>query len=154
MPADLDGPGLVVAFEIGEQGMICLIPVPLPLPEWYVALGDSQQARLQTLSMEWSMSMLPTDLTAERYQTTASDNLKAEVIFAGPVDWAAGLKLYVFEESGTDSEAASELTAKLYLVWPVAKPLFPSEEEPSVKPVAQQTPETTPDAVAVHPRDQ
>ncbi len=154
MPADLDRPVLVVAFEIGEQGMICLIPASLPLPEWYVAPGDSQQARLQTLSMEWSMDMLPADLTAERYQTTASDNLKTEVIFAGPVDWAAGLELYVFEESGADSEAESEPTAKLYLVWPVVKPLFPSEEEPSVKPVAQQTPETTPDAVAVHPRDQ
>ena len=153
-PSDLDGPGLVVAFEIGEQGMICLIPASLPLPEWYVAPGDSQQARLQTLSMEWSMNMLPADLTAERYQTTASDNLKAEVIFAGPVEWAAGLELRIFEESEADSEAAPEPTARLYLVWPVAKPPFPSEEEPSVEPVVQQSPETTPDAVAVHPRDQ
>ena len=136
MSADLDRLGLVVAFEIGEQGMICLILALLPLPEWYVALGDSQQARLQTLSMEWSMNMLPADLTAERYRTTASDNLKAEVIFAGPVDWAEDLELYIFEESGTDSEAASEPTARLYLVWPVAKSLFPSDEKPSVKPVA------------------
>ena len=166
---ELDGPGLVTAIEVGEQAMVCLIPASLPLPAWYLEPSESEQSRLQTLAMEWSINLLPADLTAEQFSAVALTNIKHEVTSWEPCEWAAAIELLVHEEpademssdadasateSATDSEniavesetdepetgdvvndesssAGAPPVAVLYLVWPVAKPPFPSEEEAS-----------------------
>jgi flagellar motor switch protein FliN/FliY len=153
LSAELDGPGLVTAIEVGEQAMVCLIPASLPLPAWYLEPSESEQSRLQTLAMEWSINLLPEDLTAGQFSTVALTNIKHEVTSWEPCEWAAAIELLVHEEpadeksSDADAEtdepeagdvvndesssAGAPPVAVLYLVWPVAKPPFPSEEEAS-----------------------
>lgn len=153
----LDGPGLSVIFRSGTQGVLCLIPAALPLPEWYTAPGDSENARLQTLSLEWSMNMLPMDLEAEEFVSIDCENLKQHVLDSEPPEWAGMLELLVFDEAdGTeapaptaddaeaaespsdagdgesdetaDETAAETPVAKLYLIAAVEKPLIPKPE--------------------------
>jgi len=108
---ELDGPGLTVAFGVGQQGVLCLIPASMPLPDWYTAPGDSENSRLQTLALEWSINMLPAEFEAGEFASVASDNLKQQVLDSEPAAWAAVIELLVFDESApaneTDSAAES-----------------------------------------------
>ena len=158
LSAELDGPGLVTAIEVGEQAMVCLIPASLPLPAWYLEPSESEQSRLQTLAMEWSINLLPEDLTAGQFSTVALTNIKHEVTSWEPCEWAAAIELLVHEEPADEKSSDAEASAAeaetdetetgdvvndesssagappvavLYLVWPVSKPPFPSEEEAS-----------------------
>jgi flagellar motor switch protein FliN/FliY len=112
-PADsathgIDGPGLIVALEVGDQAFLALIPQSLPLPEWYTAPDQSQHARLQTLAMEWSMQLLPDDLEAGKSASIAVVDLKEAISRCEP---SADAQLLVFNVSSTqdasDSQAAS-----------------------------------------------
>ena len=76
---ELTGPGLTIAIGCGEAALVCLLPESLPLPEWYADAGPTSQARLQTLAMEWSMTMLPDDLPADAYAAIMSSVLHRDV---------------------------------------------------------------------------
>ena len=52
-----DEPGVAATFQLGDEGIVCLIPESLPLPKWYREPNESQDARLQTLSMEWAAGL-------------------------------------------------------------------------------------------------
>lgn len=73
-------PGLMVLFEVGGQGIACLIPESLPLPGWYRSPNDSQKSQLQTLAMEWATAMLPLDLEATQYVSIACGDLKRQLM--------------------------------------------------------------------------
>jgi flagellar motor switch protein FliN/FliY len=107
----LDGPGLTVAFGVGQQGVLCLIPASMPLPDWYTDPGDSENSRLQTLALEWSMNMLPAEFEAGEFASVASENMKQQVLDSEPAAWAALVELLVYDETApadeSDSAAAS-----------------------------------------------
>ncbi|MBT4864595.1 MAG: hypothetical protein HON53_05650 [Planctomycetaceae bacterium] len=102
----LDGPGLTVAFGVGQQALLCLIPESMPLPDWYTAPGDSENSRLQTLALEWSMNMLPAEFAAGEFASVASENLKQKVLDSEPTAWAAVIELLVFDEDAPAGESA------------------------------------------------
>ena len=135
------GPGLVVSIGVGDQGLVVLIPTSLPLPDWYTKPGDSENARLQTLPMEWSMNLLPADLEAGRSATVDVADLWTALKEAAPAETARMLELLVFDSADqaaatTAAEAVSaEPRARLLLVWPVARPLF---EKPATEPEPAQ----------------
>ena len=119
------GPGLLVSLDLSGAGMVCTIPATLPLPDWYTHPGESEQSRLQTLAMEWSLNLVPGDLEVTRFATLAVDDLAQEVHAAGPSAVAAALQLFVFDADAGREEPA----ATLCLVWPV-------EAAPVPKPAA------------------
>lgn len=138
-PEACDGPGLVVCLEIEQQGILCLIPASMPLPEWYTQPTDSEESRIQTLAMEWSLTMLPADLESTQFKSVAVENLNAAVAQTNPVEWAALIELHLFDESTGEepaSDTAAEPVAKLFLVLPVANPALGAEEQPSEEAVA------------------
>lgn len=114
-----DGPGLLVAFRLGNHGVIVAIPEMLPLPAWYTSPGDSESARLQTLAMEWSMNLLPMDVDVDEFATIAVANLRQAIEDAQP---AAAAQFVVFDAS---SETLP-MEGQLCLIGPVAIPPVPS----------------------------
>lgn len=139
---DLQGSGLVAMFEVGGQGVAVLIPDTLPLPSWYNSPNESQKARLETLSMEWSMNLFPPDLESSRFATVHIPNLQDFIRACQPLDWAATLPLNVSVADG--AEAGS-----LLMVWPLAAPRWeaPSTASPAMTDAAPvgNTVEPTPD---------
>jgi flagellar motor switch protein FliN/FliY len=146
MPASLNGPGVVALFQIQSQGLAVLIPESLNLPEWSAHPNDSESARLQTLSMEWSMNLLPPDVEAEKYRSLAVGDLGQAVQAMSPAEWAATLELKVFD----DSLSPSEPMAALLIIWPLEQPNFEYQvatvTEPLAATPAMSSPYTPPPA--------
>lgn len=117
-PAELEGPGLTVSFQVGTAGLLCVVPERLPLPEWYRAPGESENSRLQTLAMEWAMTILPPDLEASAFRTEASESLSETIAAAEPAPESGLIALLLYDEAGEGTEPAGQL----YLVGPVEKP--------------------------------
>ncbi|QDU47813.1 FliM/FliN family flagellar motor switch protein [Gimesia panareensis] len=149
-PEELDdafrGPGLVVLFRLGDEAMAGLIPEGLPLPDWYTEPGESQSSRLQTLSMEWSMNLIPLDAgEAEEFKTYATESLLNEVMQGEPADWAALLRINVFPaDAETDAEESDgqSPSAVIPVIWPLTKPpvteTAEAEPDPAPEPAATQ----------------
>ncbi|WP_299470024.1 FliM/FliN family flagellar motor switch protein [uncultured Gimesia sp.] len=133
------GPGLVALFRMGEEAMVGLIPASIPLPDWYQSPGDSQSSRLQTLSLEWSMNLIPMDLgDVDEFKTYYVDNLLTEVSQCAPADWAALLRIKLFQtEDESDGQSPS---AVIPVIWPLTKlPVTDSAEaetDPAPQPAA------------------
>lgn len=135
------GPGLVALFRIGEEAMVGLIPANVPLPDWYSSPGDSQSSRLQTLSLEWSMNLIPMDLgDVEEFKTYHVENLLAEVAQCAPSDWAALLRVNLFTEDETDGQSPS---AVIPVIWPLTKLPVTESAEAEEDPAPSQAAPTT-----------
>lgn len=142
---ELQGPGLVAFFRIGEEAMVGLIPANIPLPDWYSNPDDSQASRLQTLSLEWSTNLIPMDLgEVEEFKTYYADSLLNEVSQGAPHDWAALLRINVFKEDESDGQSPS---AVLSVIWPLTKmPVTDtSESEADSEAVQQKAPSSETD---------
>ena len=136
------GPGLVVLFRVGEEAMFCLLPASLPLPDWYSAPGDSQSSRLQTLSLEWSMNLIPMDLgDVDEFKTFYSENLLVELSQCAPTDWAALLRMNLFPaEEESDGQSPS---AVIPVIWPLTKMPVTETAEPEPDPAPQPSSSST-----------
>ncbi len=120
----LSGPGLLASFTLEGQGMVMVLPKSLPLPDWYTDTNDSQEARLQTLAMEWSLNLFPPSMSCGEFEVVRSDNVAASIVDMEPLDWAKRLAFPVKNESGLDSE--------MYLYWPLGSakaPAVPAADE-------------------------
>ncbi len=112
--AGFSGPGLVVLVGFEDSAMAVLLPATLPLPDWYATPTDSQQSRLETLAMEWSMNLLPPDFEATSYATLKVDKLLDFVQGCRPMEAAAAVTI---DLSGGSS-------GKLLLVGPLESPQY------------------------------
>lgn len=106
-----DGPGLAVSLVLGEQGLLLLIPEPIPLPTWYCQPGISENNRLQTFAHELSLQLLPADLQADRYSATAVPSLKefAERAEIDPAATALDLAVFYADAAASDPPLATIL---------------------------------------------
>jgi flagellar motor switch protein FliN/FliY len=139
-PAEFDGPGLALVFEAAGLHLLALLPESLPLPAWYLAPGEGESARLQTLALEWSAHLLPDDIEADACRGVTVDNLRQSTRAAGPDEEAVCLDLRLTDADGVPSRCR--------LIWPVSDPsaVQPLEIE---KPPAQSADE--PAAVSERP---
>ncbi len=162
VPGELAGPGLLVAFEVGGQGLLCFIPETLPLPQWYTQPGESEESRLQTLAMEWPLNMLPDDLEASQFKSQAVDDFKAAAIAANPAERAGMVELFVFDEPTADdkrtadgpdkaetepvSQAATDAQpiARITLLCPVTNPPFEAAESGTERQATSLADQSTP----------
>jgi flagellar motor switch protein FliN/FliY len=110
-----DGPGLVVSIVLGDQGLVCLIPESVSLPNWYREPGISENNRLQSFANELSLHLLPDDIEADRFSSVAAANLK-ELAERAQIDPAMTLVLAAFQANAAETEAA---IAKILIVVPV-----------------------------------
>jgi flagellar motor switch protein FliN/FliY len=111
-----DGPGLAVSLVLGDQGLLFLIPEPVPLPDWYRKPGISENNRLQTFAHELSLQILPADLQADRYSAVAAASLK-ELAERAQIDPSATtLDLPVFHVDAAEADAP---VARILVVVPV-----------------------------------
>ncbi len=115
--------GLFLLFEFSEGALAVLIPEKLGVPGWYRTPDKSQDSRLQTLPMEWSMGILPADLEATRYLTIACGDLKKQLTACGVGDDAQRFE-YVVQNSLTSQEMG-----RIQLVWPLSTPRFQNVAE-------------------------
>ncbi|MEM7810721.1 MAG: FliM/FliN family flagellar motor switch protein [Planctomycetota bacterium] len=86
-PSGLEGPGVVVYLTFGEQAAAVAVPETLPLPDWIHSPDDSQAARLQTLAMEWSLTLAPEGLEATEFETRVVADIAAAVIPDGEAQY-------------------------------------------------------------------
>lgn len=107
IPADWNGPGLQVLIEVGDEGILCLIPDSGSLPDWYRSPGESEQARLQTLAMEWSLNLLPENLEAGQSKTISVEDLAESMRNCEPAETALVFELQIRTSSSDDSESAA-----------------------------------------------
>jgi flagellar motor switch protein FliN/FliY len=111
-----EGPGLAVSLVLGEQGLLLLIPEPIPLPAWYRQPGISENNRLQTFAHELSLQLLPADLQADRYSARAAANLKEFAEQAQIDPTATAIDLPVFH---TDAAESDPPIATILMIMPV-----------------------------------
>jgi len=105
-PAEFDGPGLLVGFEIDGRGLLVVIPASLPLPTWYRHPDKSQKARLDTLPVEWSMNLLPEEIVCDVSRTVSTDNLRFVINFSEPIE-GAQLVPWLLLTEGSDAPAGT-----------------------------------------------
>lgn len=113
-------PGIVVTLQLDGFGILCLIPESLPIPVWYRCPNDSQKSQLQTLPMEWSGGMLPTELEAVEEKAVTCENLRAHLAASQPAE-----NVRMLELSATVAGAeGSNAPATIHLVLPVENPIL------------------------------
>lgn len=140
----LDRPGVFLSIEVGGQGIACLIPESLPLPDWYTDPDATQESQLQTVPMEWAINLLPADIDAERTEAVAFTSLKDAIQRTSAV---AGAQ--VIEIGLSPPESASDNAPSILIVLPLEK-LPAAGAEGSVKPV-EVPPAAAPPAAAPAP---
>lgn len=133
VPSEVSGPGLLCLIQVESQGLAVLIPESLPLPEWHANPDDSQQARLETLSLEWSASLIPPECHAEKSGSLVVANLSDAVGSMVPPEWAATCELLVFDADPQSDRPA----AKLLIVWPLEQPKFELQQAVEPEPPAK-----------------
>ena len=111
-------PGLAVTFKVGDQGLVVIIPESMPLPGWYRAPNDSQSSRLQTLPMEWSLSLFPPEVEAEEYVSVACGDLRKQLEASLPEEDVTILDLELLAPLATTQKT------RMWAIWPVAVPQF------------------------------
>ena len=132
-PAELAGPGVVVAFEVGSSTLLCSISAALPLPAWYAEPDKGQIARLETLALEWSYHCLPESMPGENPVSLSVSNLGDCVASAQPLEGAIRFPLLVPGDGGEPAE-------KIWLIWPARRiplaiePAPPAASRPASRP--------------------
>lgn len=136
IPGLINGPGILALFQVESQGIAVLVTDSLPLPEWYTHPNDSEKARLETLSMEWSMNLLPPEMEAEKFRSLVVANLGESLNQMAPQEWSATLELLVFDPGRKSDKPA----AKLLVVWPLEQPNFEIPELSAPAPAPHAAP--------------
>ena len=122
-PAHLAGPGMAVAIEVEQHGLLCLIPASFPLPEWTSQIDPEAATRRNALSGELAKQLLPSDLIGGQHVGEFVADLDEEVVAANPTPQTTLIEL-AFEPA--DEEAADRPVSTVYLVYPVLNPPFPA----------------------------
>ncbi len=112
--ADLNGPGLIVSFEVGATAMLCALPAALPVPDWAWHPDQSQRSRLQSLAQEWSFHCLPDDLPGDNFVARTVPHLGEFIAAASPDDAAVCQPVRA-------AASADPSQARIWLIWPVAQ---------------------------------
>jgi flagellar motor switch/type III secretory pathway protein FliN len=120
------GPGLLVAFSIGESGGLILLPQAGELiPDWVASPDDSGKSKLATLAQELGITLLPEQLEVQQSWAGHVDDLASVFKQCEPADEFRSLSL-------TLSRDEASLVGSL--VWPVKRPMSTLQEQTEQKP--------------------
>ena len=115
-----DEPGVLVAYHLSGSGLLCLLPKSAPLPGWVDSPSPADEARLQTLALEWSLNMLPPEFEAAAFATLPVPSIAQAAAEAEPHESA----MIIPVGSGDDALAPP----RLFLILPVANAPVPKQE--------------------------
>lgn len=112
--AELDGPGLALAFHVGPLALAAVLPEASGLlPDWYKTPDATGTSKLATLAQELSMLVLPEALAVGDTKTSHVANLKAALAAAGMNDDATHVALQL---------TSGDKSGSLRLIWPLTTP--------------------------------
>ena len=134
----LEQPGIVVTLKFDGFGILCLIPQDLPIPDWYRSPNESQAAQLQTLPMEWSAGIVPTELEPVGEKTVTCENLRAHLEASQPTETVRMLELSATVSGGDTSTT-------IHLVMPVANPITEQTADEAGDATASETSSPAPE---------
>lgn len=127
-------PGLVCLFQIGSVAAAVLVPESLLLPDWYRQPNDSQTARLDTLAMEWGITLFPEEFEVERTASLVVADLSRQLDACQPDATALTKRLAVLDADNTE-------LGHLTLVWPLMAPAWTNAAPlTAAEPTAPATP--------------
>lgn len=131
----LSGPGLVFAFQFGDEHLIAALPASTGLvPEWAKSPDPTGESKLSTLAQELSMLLVPDKLMSDAFEAKWVDDIPAAIELAQPAEEAAALAVEL---------AKGETLGQLTLLWPVADAMaaYGSADETSeVESASTETP--------------
>ena len=119
---NLIGPGLLAAFEVGETGLLVAVPESGILPDWIWQPSLSERARLDTLPMEWSLNLLPEELSPQRFSCDTTPELDDAVAQCAPTADAVCLRLRLALAESPEAEVS-----QVWVIWPVMQPMYVAE---------------------------
>jgi flagellar motor switch protein FliN/FliY len=137
--AELDGPGLAIAFHVGPLALAAVLSESTGLlPAWYKTPDATGTSKLATLAQELGMLVLPEALSVGETKTSYVANLKAALAAAGLSDDATHLALQL---------TSGEKSGVLRLIWPLTAPaqllaapaVAPASVAPSASPPATES---------------
>lgn len=143
LPAEFNGPGLVITFSLQGQRAAALLPeMSGVLPEWYGQPDVTGQSKLATLGQELSMLLFPDRLAADALEAARAGSLAAVL---GPAASATYIPLQL---------STGMRQGTLYLAWPIAAaPLETAGGESGSAPLAAAIrPESTPRSPVAEPQ--
>ena len=112
--AELDGPGLALAFHVGAAALVIVLPEASGLlPDWYKAPDATGTSKLATLAQELSMLVLPEALAVSETKASHVANLQSALAAAGMSDDATQVALQL---------TSGEKSGLLRLIWPLTTP--------------------------------
>lgn len=152
--AELDGPGLALAFHVGPLALAAVLPEASGLlPDWYKTPDATGTSKLATLAQELSMLVLPEALAVGDTKTSHVANLKAALAAAGMSDDAThvALQLTSGDKSGS-LRLIWPLTAPAALLAAAASPSPAAAAKPAPQPAAPPKPAATPRPAPPAPR--
>ncbi len=113
IPADWNGPGLLIAMIVeGESAIALLCEGSGLLPEWYKNPDATGESRLMTLAQEFGMLLLPEALMPDDSKAGRVANV-SESLVRGAATWP--MSYVPVEISIGDRKGA------LYMAWPIGK---------------------------------
>ncbi len=114
LPEFLEGPGLALVFQFGDDAMLALLHESQQmLPDWYAEPDVTGQSKLATLAQELSMLLVPEDLMADDFRAGKVENLAAVLSQSGVSDGAAYIPLDLKVSKGRGT---------LALIWNAPQP--------------------------------
>jgi flagellar motor switch protein FliN len=136
VPADWNGPGLVIAMIVGEESAIAVLSEGSGLlPDWYKNPDATGESRLMTLAQEFGMLLLPEALMPSDSKAGRVGNI-SQSFLRGSTAWPLSyvpLTVSVGERQGV-----------LYVAWPIGKTaeLFdPATATPTSTTAAEESPD-------------
>lgn len=113
VPADWNGPGLLIAMIVGEQSAVAILSEGSGLlPEWYKNPDPTGESRLMTLAQEFGMLLLPEALMPSDSKAGRVANV-GQSLARGAANWPLAhvpLAIQVGDKQGV-----------LYVAWPIGK---------------------------------
>jgi len=114
LPAECRGPGLLILLKVEKSAALLVLPESSGLlPIWYDNPDPTGESKLSTLGQELGMTLLPDELIALEFETSAVDDLAEAISRLGLGPGAAFISLNL---------TSDEKVTTAPLLWPITNP--------------------------------
>jgi flagellar motor switch protein FliN len=132
-PAEWNGPGLLLVFKVGKQGLVACVPAASGLlPDWVANADAGSQDRLKRLALSFGAALLSGALVVDDATAVFVPNLAEAVADLNLAESVSAIHMLV---------RSGEVAGAIRLVWPAQIPESKASGQASHgKPVANASP--------------